>query len=140
MLGERRSGVDFEQVEREMLRLQFKRSIDVLLPTNERLSGQSGDQVETDVLETRGTQFMKRFQGVGGRMRSTQLCEFTVVERLRAEAGAVDAEISEHAKLIARDSPGIHLHRDFGIRLHCESFVNGRQDAIELRGSQQRRR
>src|SRR5216684_7092973 len=53
MIGERRAFMNVQQVKRQMLRPQLPSKVKIAFPTSERLSGQSGDQIEVDVFESR---------------------------------------------------------------------------------------
>src|SRR6266446_5717248 len=53
LIGERRPFMNVQQVKRQMLGSQLQSKVEILLPTSQRLSGQSGDQIEVDVFEFR---------------------------------------------------------------------------------------
>ena len=60
VICERRSLVDFQQVERQMFGPQRERFIEVSSPAGHRLPRQAGNQIETDVSETCIPQIAKR--------------------------------------------------------------------------------
>src|SRR5687767_9478130 len=116
-----------------MLRFERKRLFDVLLPTRESLARKAGNQIETYVIETRRTQFVKSFKRVSRGVRSAQLRQFRIIERLRAETRAIHAKLAKRTQLFAADRPGIHLQRDFRGAIDVELPIEGRENLIQLR-------
>src|SRR6185503_2372409 len=131
--------MDFEQVKGEMLGLQRQGAFDVSLPAFESLPGKTCDQIKTNVVETRGAQFVKSLERVGGSMRTAQLRQCRIVKRLRTKARAVHAETSKRTQLIVRHGTGIHLHCYLRTTVDVELTMHLRENPIELVRRQQRR-
>ena len=63
-----------------------------------------------------------------------------IVKRLRAEAGPIDSQAAKRAKLLFVYAARIYFERDLRRRIDSEVVVQSREDTIELRWCQQRRR
>src|SRR5678815_3708137 len=104
--------MDLEQIEREMLGSEIERVFDVSLPACKGLTRQSCDQIKTHIRKTRVAQISESSQCIGGIVRSTQFCELSVVESLRAKTGPVNSQTPKGAQLLGRSASRIYLQSD----------------------------
>ena len=81
-----------QQIERKVFGSQLQSKIKISLPTSERLSGQSSDQIEVDVFESGCAQALKRRRNIRGGMRAAKLFQLAIVKRLCAKTGAINSE------------------------------------------------
>src|SRR5215216_951847 len=73
-------------------------------------------------------------------MRSAQFSEFCVIECLRAEAGPINSQTPKGTKLLMVHTSRIYFERDLRRRSDREMVVQARENAVQLRRCQQRRR
>ena len=75
--------------------------------------GRPGDQVHADVAKSGGAQEFRGAIDIFAAMHAARGLKLAVVERLRAEADAVEAGREPRACLLRRDRFGIGFQRDF---------------------------
>src|SRR6185295_18040932 len=121
-----------------MLRPQLQRLIEISFPPIDRLSRQSSDQIEVHVIESGLAQELERGANVSCIMRAAEHLQLAIIERLRAEARAVDSQPPPFthgvAPVIGRVAAiaGIDLQRHLCALSYDESVVYGPKNRSEL--------
>src|SRR5215471_18818602 len=73
-------------------------------------------------------------------MDAPEPTQLVVVKRLDTGAQTIDTSRAKTFQLVAIDSLGIGLERDFAVRVDFESIANGGHDRVNLVRIEQRRR
>src|SRR5271157_425310 len=96
-----------------MLRPQLHRGFKAAAKGLLRLVGQSGNQIQADVLETRMTCLVYERGTVVSRVQATDSTKFPVIKRLRADAQPVHAQTAQSAKQTGVCRAGSRFQREF---------------------------
>ena len=105
--------IDFEQIDRDVLRCQLRQLVERALPTLGGLVRETGDQIERDICDPRLAQDGARTVHIGGAVNATRGRELSVGKRLHAEADAVDPGAYPRRCLLRGDGLRIGLQRHF---------------------------
>src|SRR5438552_12913823 len=124
VVGQRCAFVNLEEIERKMLWPEPECFIEISTPRFNRLSRQSGYQIETNVVKSCLTQITERLPCVCRSVRATQTSEFPIVERLRAKTRTLDTKVAKVPEHPRRYGSGIHFHGNFSIRQDFEAKLN----------------
>src|SRR6185369_988521 len=87
-----------------MFRPQRQGLFQISLPTGQRLSGQSGDQIKVKVRKACIAQLLKRLRNILRAVRPAQLFKVAIVESLRAKTGAIDTGPAQLGKVLSSRS------------------------------------
>src|SRR4029077_13246689 len=105
--------IDLKEIDGNVLGAEAQGLFDGGSPTRGGLIGQARDEIETDVGESRGSQVRDRGENIFAAMHAARGFQFGVVEGLRAEADAVDADGEPGGGFFGRDGFGIGFEGDF---------------------------
>src|SRR5262245_8225365 len=114
-MQKRRILVELEQVDRKMIGNERESFCEILSPCLQLLPGQSGDQIDTDVIETGSARRFDRCTCVFGSMSAADHLQFTIIERLHAEAQPIYADCPQALKIILRNRSGVGFRGHFKI-------------------------
>src|SRR5882762_5921318 len=115
-----------------MLRPQGEQLRDRLVPTVVRLVRKTGDQVETDVLETSVAKNLSRSINLVAAVHAARGFQFVVVEGLHAHADAIESRLAPCGALRSSDRFGIGFERDL-FEFAFESGTHGIEDSRKAR-------
>src|SRR5205085_6356115 len=115
-----------------MLWLQLERDLNVLFPAIQRLARQTSNQIEADICKTASSQIREGSQCISGVVRTTELCEFSIVKSLCAKTGAVNSQSPKLTEFFRVHAPRIYLERDLRRFIDREMFVERSENALEL--------
>src|SRR5436305_8243446 len=121
-----------------MLRPKLQRLFEISFPAIDRLPWQSSDQIEVHVIESGLAQELERRANVGRIMCAAEHLELAIIERLRAEAGAIDSQAPPLAHCVApaisrlAAIAGINFERDLRILSYGESIVHRLKNRSDL--------
>jgi hypothetical protein len=90
--------VNLKEIQRYMLWPQLRRSFQTAPKRLIRLVGQTGYQIQADVLKTGLARLAYEVNGVVNRVQSADCAEFLVIKRLRPDAESIYAEITKGLK------------------------------------------
>src|SRR4030095_11196730 len=123
VIYERRSLMNFQEIERKMFWSQRKSLVEVSSPAGHRLAWKAGNQIEADVVEAGSTQTTKSGARVICTMGATKPGEFVIVESLCTKTRSIDTQTAKRRERFVRDRAGIHLHRYFPIRKKLQQLL-----------------
>ncbi len=116
-----------------MRRLQAERTLQIGVPLRNVLAGHAEDQVERNVVDVPAY----AVHGAGhvvGLVIALQHPQEAGVERLGAEADAIDAVVGEDADLVVVEAGWVRLDGEFEGRLERQPAADHRQQRVELPG------
>src|SRR5277367_312450 len=106
--------VDFEQVNRNMLRTYLQNARDRFFPRFGRLLRKPSDQIHADVAKTRFAQNSRRRENIGSTMHAPRRLQFAVVKGLRTEADAIKSDRNPGLRFFGGNGFGVGFQSDFG--------------------------
>ena len=112
---QRRVRIDLQEIQRRVLRAELDRARRPMQPLGHPLLREPHHQVEADVVEPGRARLAARRRARARRCAPAQPPQLVIVERLHAEAHAVDAGRAESLEPLAADGLGVGLERDFGV-------------------------
>src|SRR6185503_11000995 len=79
------------------------------------LAGKTGDEIEVDVIDARGTEPNEVMEHDGAGVKATAVAGFLIDERLDAETYAVDSDTEKCSQCLVRELAGSAFYGDFSI-------------------------
>src|SRR5437763_4489319 len=97
LIRERCPFMNIEQIEREMLRPQRERLIQIAIPCRNGLSRQARDEIEAHIIEICLAKLTKCCIYIFRTMRAAKLTKLLIVKGLCAEACAINSQIAKRS-------------------------------------------
>jgi len=126
-----------------VLAAETDRGRDVVLPLRGRLARYAVDEIAGQVVETGAPRSIEGPERLVGRVNATESGKVRGLERLRAEADAVDPRRAEPAQPLlttAFEGARIGFERDFGIGIEAEAPLEAAEQLRDAGRREQRRR
>ena len=140
LAAERRRRLDRERVRADVRRRQRDRLLERPLPRLDRFPVRPVDQVEVHVVVARRARGPERLRHRLGLVHALQRCEHRPIERLRTHRQPAVPGFEQPGELLLVDRVGVRFDRDLRVRRHGEHRPHPREQRLEVRDLERRRR
>jgi len=123
--------IDFEHVNTGMGDARGDEGRERLLPGDEGLARQAGDEVEVDIGDAGGPETGEVVKDNGAGMKPAALVSFAIDERLNSETDAVDTGAHEGRHGLIRELAGGTFDRDLGVGVDGELGADGSEELVD---------